>query len=469
MVIDMLLANSSGSICVIDKQVKWTYKDMRVQIDLIKELLKDEQLVALATPNSAESIAIYFACLEEKIPILFINSDTNLISLENILQKYRATCLVVSESFPDLPYQGEVVKYGPIKILKFLGTQLDINRELALLLPTSGSTGSSKYVRLSSANLIENTNSIIHSLDIQEQVCTLLNMPMSYSFGLSIINTNLKMGGTVVLDNSNVTGRDFWEKVIKCNINTLAGVPFYIETLSRLQLPRMPRQIRINQILQAGGKLSRNSISKMLDFGRSRNFEFCVMYGQTEATARMSVNRGESLLQKPDSVGKSILNGVFSVETPNSHLIPSNNSENVGSVVYRGPNVMLGYAQDFKDLSLGDINQGVLRTGDLGFLDEDGMLYITGRESRFVKIAGFRTSLDDIEAELSIDGDVGVIARNEQVFVFLQSSDHDWVRKKLVKLSPILRNNIHTIEIPEIPRNTNGKIDYNALQGILDD
>lgn len=329
-----------------------------------------------------------------------------------------------------------------------------INVDLALLVTTSGSTGSAKLVRLSATNLSANAESIRRGLEIEPGDCAITSLPLHYSYGLSVMNSHLLAGATLALTSDSLTSRSFWEVCRRCPCTSFAGVPYSYHLLRRLSLPDegFPR---LTTMTQAGGHLSKDVIDHYFHLMASRSGRFIVMYGQTEATARITILPSWYLPEKLGSVGKAIACGEVSIAGDSSE------------VIYRGPNVMLGYAQTRADLSRGDERHGVLNTGDSGYLDRDGFLYITGRLNRFAKVCGTRVNLDEVESLLRPYGPAAVIGADGKLVIFCEGSQSDVFlarRDALARDLSLHRQFLDMRALPSLPLKPNGKVDYRILE-----
>ena len=216
---------------------------------------------------------------------------------------------------------------------------------------------------------------------------------MHYSYGLSVLNSHLVAGGSIVLTPHSFMRPEFWADVDGKRATSFAGVPYMYETLHRLRFDPA-RHPGLRTYTQAGGGLRRELIAHFHERTTKAGARLVVMYGQTEATARISYVPPERLGEKIGSIGIAIPGGRL-------HLEPLEHAGDLAAeLVYEGDNVMLGYAEQPRDLALGDVQRGVLRTGDLATVDADGFFTLAGRLKRFAKLFGRRVSLEDVEREL---------------------------------------------------------------------
>jgi acyl-coenzyme A synthetase/AMP-(fatty) acid ligase len=346
-------------------------------------------------------------------------------------------------------------KFESSKNLKSLGT---------VLLSTSGSTGSQKFVRISYENLYANALSISTYLNIKKTDVTITNLPLSYSFGLSVVNSHLLAGAKVVYTDYSVVQKEFWDLVKEQKVTSLFGVPYTFEILDKMRFFRMDLP-HLRLIGQAGGRMNPTLQEKYIAFCAQNGIEYYTMYGQTEATARMSYVPPHMAKKKLGSIGIPIPGGRFELRDENNQLIEATDS--VGELVYFGPNVSLGYATCRDDLMKEDDNQGVLYTGDLAKRDSDDYYYLVGRKNRFLKLFGNRVSLQDLEdklQELGIESVCG--GTDDKLIAYTTVADKmEFITTWLSDVTSIHRSAFEVKYIDRIPRNLSGKILYKELFG----
>lgn len=336
--------------------------------------------------------------------------------------------------------------------------------DLALLLATSGSTGRMRFVRLSRKNLDANASAISEGLGLDSSTRAITSLPLGYSYGLSILNSSRWAGAPVVVSDAHPASSRFWEIVRAQRVTAVSGVPLTYELLLRSSFD--PGSFGgVTHYTQAGGKLSANSLRAFAS--RLRPGQAIVpMYGQTEATARMTILRWEDFWSHSDSVGKPISGGTMWIEKPDGSVLPDGA---VGQLVYAGPNVMLGYADGPDSLGGGDDLNGTLHTGDLGFMRE-GFVHVTGRTSRFAKIGGYRISLDRIEEQLAGYGRCAAVnLDDEAVAIVFESMGPLFARDEAAALRLVAKRialpppAFRVIFLDELPRLPSGKIDLLRL------
>jgi long-chain acyl-CoA synthetase len=442
-----------------------TYSELYYLREKLSINFASRTVTLFLTDNSIDSIIIYLSLLHVgSVPIL-IDASLSEEFICGLISSYKPDYIIKSKkNQTKLNYSlvsdltTEFVLYENTRQYKFLK-----NNDLALLLTTSGSTGSPKFVRISYSNILENTKSICEYLKITNMDRAVTSLPMYYSFGLSVIQSHLYVGASILATNKSIIEKDFWNLVEDFKVSFLSGVPFTYEVLEKLKF-RNKQLHSLKYLVQAGGKLNVNLIETFAKDSLEKDRKFFVMYGQTEATARMSYMPYQNCLNKLGSIGIAIPNGKFTLVDDDSNII--NEINKTGELVYEGPNVSLGYAESRNDLDLGDHNNGKLFTGDLASIDEDGFFYIVGRKKRFIKLFGNRTNLDEIEQLLKSDSiDCACAGSDDNLLVYITDDtiDINDLRKKISTKLKIHHSVINIKYIVDIPKNTSGKINYKLL------
>lgn len=336
--------------------------------------------------------------------------------------------------------------------------------ELAVLLSTSGTTGSPKLVRLAHRNIDANATSIAEYLQIDEHERAIQSLPIHYSYGLSVLNSHLASGASVILTPHSIMRPDFWADAARWQATSFAGVPYSYAILERTGLLRKSMPETMRTLTQAGGRLAPESIISLHELMSERGGRVWVMYGQTEATARISYVPPEALPDKAHTIGIPIPRGDLTIRVDDQEIA---DHDVEGELVYRGPNVMMGYAESREDLALGDALSGELRTGDLGCFDSDGFFRVTGRTKRIAKVFGLRVNLDEIEAAASAHGPVAVVEAGEQIMLWRAAARADTpadeLRHEVARRFGLNARAFAVSDIDELPLKTSGKIDYDML------
>lgn len=440
------LASYGNRPAILADGLTLTYRELAARVDAFaRKLGTERRLVALAASNDVESLVAYLAALVSGHPLLLLPEDKP-AALESLVAAYDPDVVVRSAN-------GECLldERRP-------GTAHELHPDLALLLSTSGSTGSPKLVRLSHANLQANAESIATYLGIMPEDRAATTLPMSYCYGLSVINSHLLRGAGLVLTGLSVVDPCFWDSFRSGGATSFAAVPYTFELLERVGFADMDLP-RLRYVTQAGGKLAPESVRHYAELGSRQGWDLFVMYGATEATARMAYLPPDLAAANPGAIGVPVPGGDFRIE-------PVPGLEH-GELVYTGPNVMLGYAESPQDLALGR-TVTELRTGDLARKNAAGLYEVCGRRSRFVKIVGLRVDLGQVERILADLGVKAASAGTDQGLVVAVEGTQDTrlLTKVLAQGLGLPRAAVELHAVDELPRLATGKVDYPAVAAL---
>lgn len=430
----------------------------------MSEVIEKRSLVFSLCENRIGSLAGYVAFLTGHMVPLLLNAHLDEELLQYLLVTYQPNYVWLPKKMKD-KFQGRclIEKYDYV-LLSYCEESHEMDDELALLLTTSGSTGSPKLVRQSYNNIQANADSIAQYLELDETERAITMLPMNYTYGLSVINSHLLVGARMLMTEASYAQRAFWDFFKKEEATSIVGVPYTYEVLKKLRFFQMDLP-SLRYMTQAGGKLLPELHREFAEYAEKNGKRFYVMYGQTEATARMSYLPYQHSLEKYGSMGIAIPGGKF-------HLIDVDGSDVkephvTGELVYEGPNVTLGYAECLDDLKKGDERQGVLVTGDMAQMDEDGYYYIVGRKKRFLKIYGNRVNLDECERMLQgqfEDVECACVGEDDHMKIYLTDESYlEAARTFLAEKTGLYRKAFEAIYIAEIPKNDSGKKQYSEL------
>lgn len=335
--------------------------------------------------------------------------------------------------------------------------------ELSLLLTTSGSTGSPKLVRHSYGNLEAQARNISAFFGLDSAERPMVDLPIHYTYGLSILNSHLYSGATVLLTGMNVLTPGYWDFLKRERASSFTNVPYSYEILKKLRVFGMDLP-HLRTFSQGGGKLDEGLHREFAEYAQNTGRKFIVTYGQTEGSARMAWLPPECALEKCGSIGKAIPNGKLYIVDEDGRVIDT--PDTIGEMVYEGPNVTLGYAEIREDLALGDERHGVLYTGDMVKMDSDGFFYIVGRKKRFLKLWGYRVGLDECEniIKRAFDVECACVGDDRCMQIYVTSrQDPDAVRRYIADKTGINSSAFQVHYIEALPRNEAGKILYSQL------
>ena len=411
-------------------------------------------LVLCGLPRSVEGVLTYLAAAASGHAVMMIDPSTPRV--ENLLEAYQPEWVIFPEksglSAHNLYRRMNSFLSGLSLWQRSEKPAESLHADLFLLLLTSGSTGGGKAVRLSYANLAHNTNAIIDSLDLTAKECALLHLPMAYSFGLSVLNMQLAVGGRVLLTEYSPVSREIWGLARAQEATLFAGVPAHYEMLARLGLDRL-HVPTLKTFLQAGGKMPVPLTEDILQQVQARQGKLFIMYGQTEASPRLTCFPLHIIPEKIGAAGYALKDGKLAIED--------------GEIVYTGPNVMMGYAESRADLAQGDTQHGRLATGDLGQLDDDGCLRITGRKQRFAKLYGERIALDDLEQLARAVTTAYALEGTDRIILMTtakEATTHQKLKDHLVKATGITPTWLEVRAIDAVPYQSTGKVDYRQMR-----
>jgi len=440
-----------------------SYADIQFFSDRLRQNIQKRSLVFSLCDNTSGSLCGYYSFIINRIVPLMLDASIDKELLNNLIKIYKPNYLWLSNSllylFSDYDVKFTEFKYSLIQLNEKI---VELDEQLALLLTTSGSTGSPKLVRLSYENIKSNAESIAEYLRLSESERPITSLPMHYSYGLSVINSHLISGATILLTDKSIAQKEFWTLAREQKATSMAGVPYTYEMLKRLRFFKMSLS-DMKVLTQAGGKLSSDLVQEYVENAKLTDKKFVVMYGQTEATARMSYLPFEYAADKSRSVGIAIPGGTFKLmDEENNEIVESYID---GELVYLGENVSLGYAECKEDLLKGDENKGILYTGDIAHRDEDGFYYITGRKKRFIKIYGNRVNLDASEQIIKeITSSCACVGVDDKMVIYITDSTKSELCRTLLSQKTGLNSRAFEVKIiSEIPKNSSGKVLYANL------
>ena len=470
--LDLLHSKNSYTKCLQDADNSYSFSDINALALSFSEYLLPRVVALILTDNSVGSVLSYYSCLRFGCVPLLLPRETDPSIIFLYLELYKIQLILCPDQYSSLfsTYSLSFSSLGYSILIGEIRASIKVHSQLALLLTTSGSTGNPKLVKLSYSNLKANALAIIQYLNITHNSKHITTLPMSYTYGLSCINTHLLSGGSIVLNRFSVVERGFWESVYKFEPNTLSGVPYSYELLYRFPDHKLIDSA-FNVFTQAGGKLSNKLTLHYAHLCNQSNKKFYVMYGQTEATARMSYLPPDKLISKIGSIGIPIPGGRFQIKPNNSDLSINSSDYVTGELVYYGDNVFMGYANCSSDLSSESLLHRQLDTGDIAYCDQDGYYFIAGRLNRFTKLFGKRISLNDLESHLRESNiNCAIVSDDINIIIFIEESsclsfDESVSIAKSIFLESINLNPRFSrfVEIDKIPRSSSGKIQYSSL------
>lgn len=423
-------------LALVDGERRWTYGELSTSVGRVASLLQREKLlpgerVALALENSMEYVAAYYGILAAGGVVVALNIEAKERELTHWLRHCEARWVIADWSRTAV--QSALAATPEVRRLlvrpaagadglawdqlsAFTDTEWSpaprAGSDYAAIIYTSGTTGRPKGVTLTHGNLSANTESILAYLDLTPQDRIVCVLPFFYSYGNSVLHTHLAVGGSVVMQRSMMFPRVVLEQIQAERATGFSGVPStYALLLARTKIEDFDLS-SLRYLTQAGGAMPTAHITKIREL--LPNAHLFVMYGQTEATARLSYLPPEYLERKLGSVGFGIPGVALEVRDESRKPV---NDMATGEIWATGANIMAGYWND-QELTVEVLRDGWLRTGDMGHRDADGFFYIEGRRSDMIKVGAHRINPQDIEeviAEMEGVAEVAVVGAPDDI------------------------------------------------------
>ncbi len=423
-------------------------------------------LVLCAGDRDVPTLVAYLAALRLGHTVAFLPASREIVS------KYRPEFVVPApggaEDLTDFGYEvgDRLIDGTKLFRRRARGPGDDIFAQTALLLATSGTTGSPKAVRLSYDALAGNSAAVVRALGITAAERAPTTLPITRAYGLSVVNSHLLVGASIVLGDRSPLSLATWDHLTRAGATSFAAVPTTYAAFGPAHAALL-EGTRIRTMTQAGARLGDELTLRFARTMERRQGRFFPMYGQTEATSRIACLDPADLPDRLGSVGVAVPGGTITIEQARAHdrAVPGE-----GAVHYRGPGVMLGYATGRDDLRRG-AEVDVLDTGDLGYL-RDGFLFLTGRTKRIVKVLGVRTSLDDLERLVERpDHPTAVVCGGDDVVYLFGAGDaavHEGQRRELAAVLGVPSRHVVVRHLDRLPQTPGGKVDYRALTATVD-
>jgi len=425
-----------------------------VTVALNTELMEDDLRYLL---NDSGSVAII---AQNRYEEMIGKVTQDVLQLENI----------IFESVPERIDFGGKEFIDVEEIFKHQSTEKPsvrcIDIDLASIVYTSGSTGKPKGVTLTHLNIVTNTRSIVEYLHLTPEDRIMVILPFYYIYGKSLLNTHFYVGGSVVIDNRFAFPNAVLETMKKTDCTGFAGVPSTFSILLNKSAVRKYRFDHLRYLTQAGGAMAPAVQKKIaMTFYPAQLY---IMYGATEASARLSYLDPRDLPRKWGSIGKAIPNVELFVADENGNRLPPNTT---GEIVARGANLMVGYWNDEAETKRA-LRHGLYYTGDIGYVDDEGFIFVVGRSKDMIKVGANRISAKEIEEKLLEHPkihEVAVIGVEDKIlgeaikaFVVPKTDDGEVTVKELLEFC---KAHLSSFKIPKyiefvdsLPKNPSGKI-----------
>lgn len=438
------------------------YADITTLSQQLTQHIAKRALCFLLVENNIGGIAWIMSMLDSRLLVpLILNIKTEDVLYQQLLDTYQPTYICAPTH---LSVEGQTIdtQYD-YTLTKVSDTLVPLHVDLSHLLPTSGSTGSPKLVRHKYENIEAAGLNISTFFELKQTDRPLMVLPLYYTMGLSIVFSHLRVGATILITGLSMTDPNFWKFLKEQHATSFTGVPYSFQVLNLMRFFRMDLP-DMELLTQGGGKMPTDLNRKFAQFCQDNGKRWIATYGQSECTARMAYLPAKWAVEKIGSIGIAVPNGELSLIDTEGNPITTPQTE--GEMCYCGKNVTMGYARKLTDLTLGDENNGYIRTGDLAYFDEDGCYYIVGRMGRFLKLFGMRVGLD--ECEQIVQSECGVecacVGTDEKMLVYItNAAQQSKVKDTLVQKTHIVATSFEIRIIASIPKNEAGKKLYSKL------
>ncbi len=452
-----------NSVAAIDsKGIMISYGELVDETICLSENVKNRSIVLCLCENTIDMLVGYLAFIEGRSVPLLLSADTDRTFVKKICERYQPQYIyaprrILNKEIPEIFYQGEYSLY------QTQNERYPLNDNLALLMSTSGSTGSPKFVRYTRKNLEANAQNVARAFNWTAKERALIDLSMAYTMGLNVINTHLYVGAELLMTTDNIMSPEYWDFIKEYDATNITGVPFSYELMLKLRFTDMDLPY-LTTLAQGGGMLPDKDFEKLAVYAEENGKRFIATFGTTETAARMTLLPADMAVIKTGSIGKAIPEGEAFLIDDDGRKIETPDKE--GELCYRGPNVTMGYAENAGDLIKGDEFCGEYHTGDLAKYDEDGYYYITGRKARFLKLTGHRVSLDDCEkmVENLFETECACTGTDRGMDIYVTCSGCSDEIAAMLSSRTGLQQALFTVhETDIIPRNGTGKILYSNL------
>lgn len=453
----------SEAIAISDgKGKKISYRELGEKAEKLASHIEKRSLVFLLCDHQMETLElIYMMLYLNRVPLL-LSSDIDDKLLDNLISVYHPNYIYCSKSHKKVGiYMScQDVELDNHVLLKSEFEKYNIHPDVALLLSTSGTTGSAKLVKISYENLYDNSEFSCRRFRMESGQKGLSPLPVNYTYGLGFCLWHWHCGATLYVSDEMVISKNFRELFIRVKINNFAATPYVYDMLKRVCFWDGQTMEHLNYAMSAGSQMPERDQAELVKLLKEK---FWIAYGQTECTCIIAGMNFDVNNIKLRAVGKTLDN------------MESIIGEDTGELIIKSKSICMGYANCREDLAKGDVNQGIMHTGDIAYIDEDECIYLRGRITRYVKILDKRVSLDDLELYLDKeypDVEFACAGRDNHIVIGYTGTELD--RANAIKIlldqsMKIPKKWITCFWMVEIPRYNTGKVNYKKIEEMADE
>ncbi len=445
----------SNLIAILDDRGNaFTYKKLANEARELSQFIVSRSVIFLLCDHQTETLKFLYKVFYLKSIPMLLSADMDSTLIENLIKIYQPQYIYCKKTSQFAKKYLYNIEFDTHVLLKTGYIEYPVHPDLALLLSTSGTTGSAKLVRLSYNNLYDNISNACQKLVIQKGQKGISPLPINHIYGLDFCLWHWHCGATLLVTEESVISKKFLEFYKKEEANNFAGTPYIYKILKRIQFWDSEKVGYLHVAMSAGEQMPKEE-QKNLVF--TLGDKFWISYGQTECAYMISAMNFDRNNIKLGSVGKALDNVKIEINSNEELLVKSKS-------------VCMGYANTIEELANGDINQGIIYTGDKAWIDEDGCIYLKGRLTRYIKILGKRVNLDDIEEYLRNkfpSREFACIGSDNFIVVFFTGLEENLDKEVSVILDRYMRipqKFIFCMSLKELPRSNTGKILYTKLE-----
>ncbi len=427
------------------------------------QYLKERAVVFILCRNTVGALVSYISMIHNRMVPLLLPADMDRELFDNLFAAYEPAMICCPAGQMPEYESGKRASFWDYAWYETGKPAYPLYPELSLLLTTSGSTGSPKLVRHSYKNIEANPRNVAAAFGLTGEERPMADLALQYTMGMNVICSHLYAGAKVLLCTASIIEGRYWDYLQAQQATSITGVPFHYEIMKRLRFTRSEWP-SLEMLSEGGGRLPDELYEEFASYCVRTGKKFIPTFGQTECTARMALLPPEISYAKKGSIGRAIPQGELFLVDEEGKVIEGGSVE--GEMCYRGPNVTMGYALCKEDLIKGDEWHGVTHTGDIAFRDDDGCYYIIGRKKRFLKMFGYRVSLDQCERLVLANFDTECACTGTDKLMLIYVTNPAVVREIPMFLrdkTGIRHTAFKAIYIEAIPRSSSNKVSYKDL------
>lgn len=438
-----------------DRGNQVTYKELAEKAVEISRYVNTRSLIFVLCDHHSETLAFIYKILYLNIVPLLLPQDMDIELAVRLLERYQPQYIYCNRNHTLSGMYGCTMEFREHALYRTEAPDCPVHPDVALLLSTSGTTGSAKLVKISYDNLYDNAKYGCIHLGIQSGQKALSPLPFHYAYGISFCVWHWHCGATVLTTEKPVISREFQEFYIRERVNNFAATPYTYQILQKLQFWSPEKLDALHFAISSGAQMTEKEQRALISVMKEK---FWIGYGQTEC---IGILLGTNFNENDIKIG--------SVGRPFDNVKVIKDAE-TGEMLIESRCVCMGYANTREEIAYGDVNQGLLHTGDVFRQDEEGYIYLMGRLKRYVKVLGKRVSLDDLADYLGNQypcAEFACTGTDNHICIYhtkLEKDLEDKIRTLLDRNLNIPSKFVFCYALDRLPRESSGKIAYSRLK-----